>query len=200
MYKYFRLGVVSVEGNVTLPTVDIRARSMDATGRVRRPAARDRLRAEGRDLSRDYQPPRAGSSVRFLLEQEGKASLRRRREIRLLCKRLRFDIDPALEERLNVASRLRAPENSENRAGVLGVLPARQYRRALPQGPASGGSTSPHLATTAARLRRERDRPPQREGCGAEALQRVSGRLDTWSWCSPPTRRRPCGGACGAST
>jgi hypothetical protein len=29
MYKYFRLGVVSIEGNVTLPTVDIRARSME---------------------------------------------------------------------------------------------------------------------------------------------------------------------------
>ncbi|HLL57016.1 MAG TPA: phosphoenolpyruvate carboxylase, partial [Rubrobacteraceae bacterium] len=35
-----------------------------------------------------------------LLEQEGKALFDTEEKIRLLCKRLRFDHDPALEERL----------------------------------------------------------------------------------------------------
>src|SRR5829696_4216645 len=100
MSKYLRSAVVRTKGNVTLPGVDIRDRStmVPEAGYADLPPG---IGFEPKDepLRRDINL--LGRILgQVITEQEGKGLFGTEEEIRLLCKRLRFDYDPELDERL----------------------------------------------------------------------------------------------------
>ena len=102
MFKYLRSAVVRTNGNVTLPEVDIRDRSkmVPEAGYADLPPG---IGFEPKDepLRRDINL--LGRVLgRILIEQEGKDLFEAEEELRLLCKRLRFDYDPELDERLRL--------------------------------------------------------------------------------------------------
>src|ERR671916_1100057 len=100
MYKYSRSAVVRTRGNVTLPGVDIRDRST-MVPEAGYPDLPPGIGFEPKDepLRRDINL--LGRVLgRILIEQEGEDLFRTEEEVRLLCKRLRFDYDPALDEQL----------------------------------------------------------------------------------------------------
>jgi phosphoenolpyruvate carboxylase len=160
--------------NVTLPGVDIRDRSSMVPERgfadlplgvgfepKDEPLRRD-INLLGRVLGR------------ILIEQEGKDLFETEEEIRLLCKRLRFDYDPALDERLR--RRIDAMSEGELRRIVRAfsvyfqlVNIAERYHRvrrrrqyeASPDNPPQRAS----VASALARL--------DEEGLGKEGLQNV---------------------------
>ena len=110
---------------------------------------------------------------RILIEQEGEVLFETEEEVRLLCKRLRFDYDPELDERLRRRiEAMSVEEAATNRTCVLRVLPTGQYRRALPSGAAAavrvGTDNPPQRASVASALARLKG-----EGLGQEALRRV---------------------------
>jgi phosphoenolpyruvate carboxylase len=100
MSKYLRSAVVLSKGNVTLPDVDIRDRStmVPEAGYADLPPG---IGFESKD-----EPLRKDINLlgrvlgRILIEQEGKDLFETEEELRLLCKRLRFDYEPELDERL----------------------------------------------------------------------------------------------------
>jgi phosphoenolpyruvate carboxylase len=102
MSKYSSSAVVRTNGNVTLPEVDIRDRSkmVPEAGYADLPPG---IGFEPKDepLRRDINL--LGRVLgRILIEQEGKDLFEAEEELRLLCKRLRFDYDPELDERLRL--------------------------------------------------------------------------------------------------
>jgi phosphoenolpyruvate carboxylase len=102
MSKYSSSAVVRTNGNVTLPEVDIRDRSkmVPEAGYADLPPG---IGFEPKDepLRRDINL--LGRVLgRILIEQEGKDLFEAEEELRLLCKRLRFDYDPDLDERLRL--------------------------------------------------------------------------------------------------
>src|SRR5215217_3732203 len=100
MYKYSCSVVMWSSGNVTLPGVDIRDRSSMV------PKAGFADLPPGVGFEPKDEPLRRDINLlgrvlgRVLIEQEGKDLFEIEEEIRLLCKRLRFDYDPELDERL----------------------------------------------------------------------------------------------------
>jgi phosphoenolpyruvate carboxylase len=174
MYKYSRTTVVRVRGNVTLPGVDIRARSTTV------PEAGYADLPPGIGFEPKDEPLRRDINLlgrvlgRILIEQEGKDLFEAEEEIRLLCKRLRFDYDPELDERLR------------RRIDAMSVEELRRIVRAF-----SVYFQLVNIAERYHRVRRRRqyesspDNPPQRaslasalarlknEGLGKHTLRRV---------------------------
>ncbi len=93
-------GVKPARGNVTLPGVDIRDRSTTV------PEAGYAALPPGIGFEPKDEPLRRDINLlgrmlgRVLIEQEGRGFFETEEEVRLLCKRLRFDYDPGLDERL----------------------------------------------------------------------------------------------------
>ncbi len=174
MYKYRDLSVVWIEGNVTLPTVDIRARS---TGT---PAGEYADLPPGIGFEPKDQPLRRDINLlgrilgRVLLEQEGKTLFDAEEEIRLLCKRLRFDYDPALEERLKRLIEASSPPELQRIVRAFSVYLqlvniAERYHRVRRRRQYESSPGNPNQrASVASAISRLKG-----EGVGAEALQRL---------------------------
>jgi phosphoenolpyruvate carboxylase len=111
---------------------------------------------------------------RILIEQEGEILFETEEEVRLLCKRLRFDYDPELDERL--LRRIEAMSVEELRRIVrafsvyfLLVNIAERYHRVRRQRQyESAPDNPPQRASVASALARLKG-----EGLGQEALRRV---------------------------
>jgi phosphoenolpyruvate carboxylase len=165
-------------GNVTLPGVDIRERSSMVVPEAGYADLPPGIGFEPKDepLRRDINL--LGRVLgRILIEQEGKAFFETEEEVRLLCKRLRFDYAPELDERLRW--RIEAMSVGELRRIVRAfsvyfqlVNIAERYHRvrrrrqyeASPANPPQRAS----LASALARLKRE--------GLDGEALRHVLDR------------------------
>jgi phosphoenolpyruvate carboxylase len=154
---------VRIRGNVTLPVVDIRDRSTTV------PSAGYADLPPGIGFEPKDEPLRRDINLlgrvlgRILIEQEGKDLFETEEEVRLLCKRLRFDYDPELDERLR------------QRIGAMSVEELRRIVRAF--------SVYFQLVNIAERYHRVRRRrqyessasnPPQRASV-ASALVRLKG-------------------------
>jgi phosphoenolpyruvate carboxylase len=161
-------------GNVTLPGVDTRDRSSVV------PRAGYADLPPGVGFEPKDEPLRRDINLlgrvlgRVLIEQEGKGLFETEEEIRLLCKRLRFDYDPGLDERLR--RRIGAMSVGELRRIVRAfsvyfqlVNIAERYHRVRRrrQYEASPGNP-PQRASLASALARLKD-----EGLDAEALRGV---------------------------
>ena len=100
MYKYVRSDAVPIRRNVTLPTVAVRQTHSEA------PRAGYADLPPGVGFETKDEPLRRDINLlgrvlgQVLIEQEGRRLFEMEEEIRLLCKRLRFDYDPTLDERL----------------------------------------------------------------------------------------------------
>src|SRR5215212_2210533 len=100
LYRTTDMRVVWTRGNVTLPGMDIR----DGSAMV--PSAGYADLPPGIGFESKDEPLRRDINLlgrvlgRILIEQEGKDLFESEEEVRLLCKRLRFDYDPELDERL----------------------------------------------------------------------------------------------------
>ena len=100
MYKDVRSIAVPTARNVTLPGVSIREQS------TRAPQAGYADLPPGVGFEAKDEPLRRDINLlgrvlgQVLIEQEGRELFEAEEEIRLLCKRLRFDYDPALDGRL----------------------------------------------------------------------------------------------------
>ncbi len=174
MYKYCRLSMVWIEGNVTLPTVDIRARSTET------PAGEYADLPPGIDFEPKDEPLRRDINLlgrvlgRVLLEQEGKALFDAEEEIRLLCKRLRFDYDPSLEERLKRRIEASSPRELRRIVRAFSVyfqlvnIAERYHRVRRRRQYESSPGNQPQRASVASALSRLKG-----EGVEAEALQRT---------------------------
>ena len=101
MYKISCIPAVPIGRNVTLPTVSIRQTSQDA------PRAGYADLPPGVGFAPKDEPLRRDINLlgrvlgQVLIEQEGRGLFETEEEIRLLCKRLRFDYDPELDGRLS---------------------------------------------------------------------------------------------------
>jgi phosphoenolpyruvate carboxylase len=115
---------------------------------------------------------------RILIEQEGKDLFETEEEVRLLCKRLRFDYDPGLEERLR--QRIDAMSVEELRRIVrafsvyfqLVNIAERYHRVRRRRQYESSASNPPQRASVASALVRLKS-----EGLGQEALRGVLDRM-----------------------
>ena len=100
MYEYFPSVVMWSRGNGTLPGVDI------GEGSLTVPRAGYADLPPGVGFEPKDEPLRRDINLlgrvlgRVLIEQEGEGLFETEEEIRLLCKRLRFDYDPKMDERL----------------------------------------------------------------------------------------------------
>jgi phosphoenolpyruvate carboxylase len=110
---------------------------------------------------------------RILIEQEGEDLFETEEEVRLLCKRLRFDYDPELDERLR--RRIDAMSVEELRRIVRAfsvyfqlVNIAERYHRVRRRQNESAPDNPPQRASVASALARLKS-----EGLGKEALRRV---------------------------
>ena len=110
---------------------------------------------------------------RILIEQEGEELFETEEEVRLLCKRLRFDYDPELDERLR--RRIEAMSVEELRRIVRAfsvyfqlVNIAERYHRVRRRQYESAPDNPPQRASVASALARLKG-----EGLGQEALRRV---------------------------
>src|SRR5215204_2926798 len=170
----YRLSVVLTRGNVTLPGMNIRGGSTTV------PRAGYADLPPGIGFEPKDEPLRRDINLlgrvlgRILIEQEGEDLFKTEEEVRLLCKRLRFDYDPALDEQLR------------RQIDAMSVEELRRIVRAF-----SVYFQLVNIAERYHRVRRRRqyesspDNPPQRasvrsalarlksEGLGKEALRRV---------------------------
>ncbi len=111
---------------------------------------------------------------RVLLEQEGKSLFDAEEEIRLLCKRLRFDYDPALEERLKRRIEVSSPRELRRIVRAFSVyfqlvnIAERYHRVRRRRQYESSPGNPPQRASVASAISRLKG-----EGVGAEALQRT---------------------------
>jgi phosphoenolpyruvate carboxylase len=174
MYKYLRLGMVSIEGNVTLPTVDIRARSLGT------PAGEYADLPPGIGFEPKDEPLRRDINLlgrvlgQVLLEQEGQALFDAEEEIRILCKRLRFDYDLALEERLKQRIEASSPRELRRIVRAFSVyfqlvnIAERYHRVRRRRQYESSSGNPPQRASVASAISHLKD-----AGMGAETLQRT---------------------------
>src|SRR5215210_2772300 len=173
MYKYSRSVVVRTKGNVTLPGVDIRDRSTMV------PEAGYADLPPGIGFEPKDEPLRKDINLlgrvlgQILIEQEGKNLFEAEEELRLLCKRLRFDYDPELDERLR--RRIDAMSVEELRRIVRAfsvyfqlVNIAERYHRVRRRQYESAPDNPPQRASMVSALARLKG-----EGLGQEALRRV---------------------------
>src|SRR5215210_5803427 len=172
--QIYVLGVVLTKGNVTLPGMNIRGGSttVPSAGYADLPPG---IGFEPKDEPRRRDINLLGRVLgRILIEQEGEDLFETEEEVRLLCKRLRFDYDPELDERLR------------RRIDAMSVEELRRIVRAF-----SVYFQLVNIAERYHRVRRRRqyesspDNPPQRasvasalarleeEGLGKERLRNV---------------------------
>jgi phosphoenolpyruvate carboxylase-like protein len=167
------LSVVLTRGNVTLPGMNIRGGSTTV------PSAGYADLPPGIGLEPKDEPLRRDINLlgrvlgRILIEQEGEILFETEEEVRLLCKRLRFDYDPELDERLR--RRIEAMSVEELRRLVrafsvyfLLVNIAERYHRVRRRQYESAPDNPPQRASVASALARLKG-----EGLGQEALRRV---------------------------
>jgi phosphoenolpyruvate carboxylase len=172
--QIFALSVMSTRGNVTLPGADIRGGSttVQSAGYADLPPG---IGFEPKDEPLRREINLLGHMLgRILIEQEGEELFETEEEVRLLCKRLRFDYDPELDQKLR------------RRIDAMSVEELRRIVRAF-----SVYFQLVNIAERYHRVRRRRqyesapDNPPQRasvasalarfksEGLEKEALRRV---------------------------
>src|ERR687897_567981 len=157
------LSVVLTRGNVTLPGMNIRGGSTTV------PSAGYADLPPGIGFEPKDEPLRRDINLlgrvlgRILIEQEGEDLFKTEEEVRLLCKHLRFDYDPALDEQLR------------RRIDAMSVEELRRIVRAF-----SVYFQLVNIAERYHRVRRRRqyesapDNPPQRASL-ASALARLKG-------------------------
>ena len=174
MYKYRRPAVVRTEGNVTLPTVDIRARFIET------PMGEYADLPPGIGFEPKDEPLRRDINLlgrvlgQVLLEQEGKVLFDAVEKIRLLCKRLRFDYDPAQEEQLKRSIEASSPRELQSIVRAFSVyfqlvnIAERYHRVRRRRQYESSPSNPPQRASVANAIARLKE-----EGVGTAALQRV---------------------------
>jgi phosphoenolpyruvate carboxylase len=167
------LSVVLTRGNVTLPGMNIRGGSTTV------PSAGYADLPPGIGFEPKDEPLRRDINLlgrvlgRILIEQEGEILFETEEEVRFLCKRLRFDYDPELDERL--LRRIEAMSVEELRRIVrafsvyfLLVNIAERYHRVRRRQYESAPDNPPQRASVASALARLKG-----EGLGQEALRRV---------------------------
>jgi phosphoenolpyruvate carboxylase len=171
--------VVRTEGNVTLPTVDIRTPFANA------PDGDYAELPPGIGFEPKDEPLRRDINLlgrvlgRVLLEQEGKDLFETEESIRLLCKRLRFDYDPRLEDRLKRRIEASSPEELRRIIRAFSVyfqlvnIAERYHRVRRRRQYESSSGNPPQRASVASALARLKE-----EGLGAEALQEVLDRMN----------------------
>jgi phosphoenolpyruvate carboxylase len=171
--QIYVLGVVLTRGNVTLPGINIRGGSttVPSAGYADLPPG---IGFEPKDEPRRRDINLLGRVLgRILIEQEGEDLFETEEEVRLLCKRLRFDYDPELDERLR--RRIDAMSVEELRRIVRAfsvyfqlVNIAERYHRVRRRQYESAPDNPPQRASVASALARLKG-----EGLGQEALRRV---------------------------
>ena len=161
-------------GNVTLTHMNIRERSTKA------PAAEYADLPPGVGFEPKDEPLRRDINLlgrvlgQVLIEQEGRVLFDSEEEVRLLCKRLRFDYDPGLDERLKQriegmnAAALQRIVRAFSVYFQLVNIAERYHRIRRRRQHESSPKNPPQRASLASALSRLK-----REGLGADTLQRV---------------------------
>lgn len=174
MYKYVRFVAVPIRRNVTLPDVTIRQTSSEA------PRAGYADLPPGLGFEPKDEPLRRDINLlgrvlgQVLIEQEGRRLFETEEEIRLLCKRLRFDYDPALDERLRARIDGLAPDDVERIVRAFSVyfqlvnIAERYHRVRRRRQYESSPENPPQRASVASALSRLKE-----EGMEAGRLQEV---------------------------
>ncbi len=169
-----RFVAVPTGGNVTLSGVSIREQS------TRAPRAGYADLPPGVGFEPKDEPLRRDINLlgrllgQVLIEQEGRELFEAEEEIRLLCKRLRFDYDPALDERLRGLIEGLDPDRLNRIVRAFSVYfqlvnIAERYHRVRRGRQYESSEDSPPLrASVASALSRLKD-----EGIQAEALQKI---------------------------
>ncbi len=162
------------KGNVTLPNVDIRHRSTSV------PSAGYADLPPGIGFEPKDEPLRRDINLlgrvlgRILIEQEGQELFETEEEVRLLCKRLRFDYDPALDEKLGRTIDALSVEELRKIVRAFSVyfqlvnIAERYHRVRRRRQYESSPDNPPQRASLASTLARLKD-----EGLGQEALRSV---------------------------
>jgi len=163
-----------MRGNVTLPTVSIRQ------GTEQAPRAGYADLPPGVDFAPKDEPLRRDINLlgrvlgQVLIEQEGRRLFDAEEEIRLLCKRLRFDYDPGLDGRLRDLIDGLDPEDLNRIVRAFSVyfqlvnIAERYHRVRRSRQYEATPDSPPQKASVASALSRLKD-----EGMGAQELQRV---------------------------
>jgi phosphoenolpyruvate carboxylase len=174
MYRYLRFVSGPIGGNVTLPTVSIRRRSDQA------PSAGYADLPPGVGFAPKDEPLRRDINLlgrvlgQVLIEQEGRRLFDAEEEIRLLCKRLRFDYDPGLDGRLRDLIDGLEPDDLNRIVRAFSVyfqlvnIAERYHRVRRSRQYEASPDSPPQRASVASALSRLKD-----EGIGAQDLQRV---------------------------
>ncbi len=174
MYKYARLISGPIGGNVTLPAVSIRQGSDEA------PRAGYADLPPGVGFAPKDEPLRRDINLlgrvlgQVLIEQEGRSLFETEEEIRLLCKRLRFDYDPELDGRLRDLVDGLAPEDLNRIVRAFSVyfqlvnIAERYHRVRRSRQYEASPESPPQRASLASALSRLKE-----EGLGTQDLQRV---------------------------
>jgi phosphoenolpyruvate carboxylase len=174
MYKYVRITAVPIGRNVTLPTVSIRQRQQEAprAGYADLPPGVG-FEAKDEPLRRDINL--LGRVLgQVLIEQEGRRLFETEEEIRLLCKRLRFDYDPELDGRLRDLIEGLDPDDLNRIVRAFSVyfqlvnIAERYHRVRRSRQYEASTDNPPQRASVASALSRLKD-----EGMDARRLQKV---------------------------
>ena len=179
MYKDIRFVAVPARSNVTLSGVGIREQS------TRAPRAGYADLPPGVGFEPKDEPLRRDINLlgrllgQVLIEQEGRDLFEAEEEIRLLCKRLRFDYDPALDERLRGVIEGMEPDRLNRIVRAFSVyfqlvnIAERYHRVRRGRQYESSEDNPPLRASVASALSRLKD-----EGLEAGALQKILDRLN----------------------
>ena len=175
---------VAAGRNVTLTSVNIREQNLRRRRRPGTPTFR-RGSASSRKTSRYGRDINLLGRVlgRVLIEQEGQDLFETEEEVQAALQAPALRLRPGAGREAQAADRRHERGGTaQDRARVLGVLPARQHRRAIPQGAAAAAVRVVTGQPSPARLAGERARAAQE--------RRVSGQRR----CARPRRnvRRPC--------
>src|SRR5215212_5217947 len=174
LYRTTDMRVVWTRGNVTLPGMDIR----DGSAMV--PSAGYADLPPGIGFESKDEPLRRDINLlgrvlgRILIEQEGKDLFESEEEVRLLCKRLRFDYDPELDERLRRMIDAMSVEELRRIVRAFSVyfqlvnIAERYHRVRRRRQYESAPDNPPQRASVASALARLKS-----EGLGKEALRSV---------------------------
>lgn len=174
MYKYIRVVFDPIGRNVTLPAVGIRQTTQAA------PRAGYADLPPGVGFAPKDEPLRRDINLlgrllgQVLIEQEGRRLFDAEEEIRLLCKRLRFDYDPELDGRLRALIDGLDPEDLDRIVRAFSVyfqlvnIAERYHRVRRSRQYEAAADSPPQRASVASALSRLKD-----EGLGAPDVQRV---------------------------
>jgi phosphoenolpyruvate carboxylase len=174
VYKYVAIRAVPIGRNVTLPDVSIGQRSQEA------PRGGYADLPPGVGFAPKDEPLRRDINLlgrvlgQVLIEQEGRRLFEAEEEIRLLCKRLRFDYDPGLDGRLRDLIEGLDPDDLNRIVRAFSVyfqlvnIAERYHRVRRSRQYEASANSPPQRASVASALSRLKD-----EGMGAGDLQRL---------------------------